>query len=72
MKKRVFRFLSRFGVLLTVIGSVGLILGFFGILEFEDYAFGISAGVRILGSVAIAGCLLSAIGFFGLEDNGPS
>lgn len=72
MKKQVFRFLSRFGVLLTVIGSVGLILGFLGILEFSDYAFGISAGIRILGSIAIAGCLLSAIGFFGLEDNGPN
>ena len=71
MKKQIFKSLSRIGVILTVIGSVGLILGFFEVLNFEDYAFGISAGIRVLGSVAIAGCLVSAIGFWGLEDSEP-
>jgi len=71
VKKQIFKSLSRIGVILTVIGSVGLILGFFEVLNFEDYAFGISAGIRVLGSVAIAGCLVSAIGFWGLEDSEP-
>jgi len=71
LKKQIFKSLSRIGVILTVIGSVGLILGFFEVLNFEDYAFGISAGIRVLGSVAIAGCLVSAIGFWGLEDSEP-
>jgi hypothetical protein len=71
LKTQIFKWLSRGGIVLTAIGSTGLILGFTGLLSFDDYSFGLSAGVRILGSIAIAGCLLSAIGFFGLEDDGP-
>jgi hypothetical protein len=71
VKKQIFKSLSWIGAIMTVIGSVRLILGFFEVLNFEDYAFGISAGVRVLGSVAIAGCLVSAIGFWGLEDSEP-
>ena len=67
MPRRVFRFLSRLGIVITLLGMTGLLLGFLGVLQFEDYAFGLSAGVRMLGSVAIAGCLISAIGFLGLE-----
>lgn len=70
LKTQFFRWLSRVGVVLTVIGSLGLIFGFVGLINFDDYAFGLSAGVRVLGSIAIAGCLLSAIGFFKLEDDG--
>ena len=62
-----FRLISGVGVLLTLAGSTALGLGFLGIIDFADYALGLSAGVRVLGSVAIAGCLVSAIGFFGLE-----
>ncbi|WP_179105596.1 hypothetical protein [Vreelandella utahensis] len=50
-----------------MLGMTGLLLGFLGVLQFDDYAVGLSAGVRMLGSVAIAGCLISAIGFLGLE-----
>ncbi|MBS3805467.1 MAG: hypothetical protein KGY54_13025 [Oleiphilaceae bacterium] len=71
LKIQIFKWLSRMGVVLAAIGSAGLILGFMGLLDFDDYSFGLSAGVRMLGSIAIAGCLMSAIGFFGLEDNGP-
>lgn len=70
LKTQIFKWLSRIGVVLTAIGSTGLILGFIGVLNFDDYSFGLSAGVRMLGSIAIAGCLLSAIGFFGLEGSG--
>ena len=55
------------GIALTVTGMVGLLLGFLGVVSFEDYAFGLSSGIRMIGSLAIAGCLFSAIGFFGLE-----
>jgi hypothetical protein len=33
------------------------------------FTFGISAGVRIVGTLAISGCLLSAISCFALEFN---
>lgn len=69
MKRRVSKFVSRIGVLLTVIGVAGLALGFVGIVDFVDFDYGLSAGVRMLGSLAIVGCLLSAIGFFILEDD---
>ncbi|MGM0449636.1 MAG: hypothetical protein ACQERE_02330 [Pseudomonadota bacterium] len=48
-------------------GCAGLLLGFVGVLDFADFDFGESAGVRVLGSLAVAGSLLCAIGFFGLE-----
>lgn len=63
-----FSWLSRAGVVLTIIGSLGLISGFIGLIDFDDYAFGLSAGIRVLASIAIAGCLLGAIGSFALED----
>ncbi len=34
-----------------------------GLIGAESFAHGISSGVRMVGSVAIAGCLLSAIGY---------
>ena len=67
LNRNVFKFLSVMGIVLTVAGSAGLLLGFLEVVRFEDYAFGLSSGVRMIGSLAIAGCLISAIGFFGLE-----
>jgi hypothetical protein len=68
LKRQVFKFLSITGVLVTVGAIIGLGLGFAGVIDFGNFAFGLSAGIRMLGSIAIAGCLLSAIGFFGLEN----
>ena len=48
-------------------GCTALLLGFLDVIDFADFDFGESAGVRMLGSVAVAGSLLTAIGFFGLE-----
>lgn len=48
---------------LTLIGCIGLLLGVTGIVSLESFATGISSGVRVIGSVAVAGCLLSAIGY---------
>jgi hypothetical protein len=48
---------------LTLIGCAGLMLGAGGLISAEAFAIGISSGVRVIGSVAIAGCLLSAVGY---------
>jgi len=55
------------GNILVAIGCTGLVLGMLNILDMETFSFGLSSGVRIIGSVAIAGCLLSAIGY-GVSD----
>ena len=55
------------GMVLTVIGCLGLVLGLAGAYDLQIFAFGLSAGVRIVGTVAIAGCLLSAI-CYGILD----
>ncbi len=51
------------GNLLTVIGCVGLALAASGLIQADAFALGISSGVRVIGSVAIGGCLLSAFGY---------
>jgi phosphate/sulfate permease len=55
------------GNVLTAMGCSGLILALSGLIEAEFFALGISSGIRVIGSVAIAGCLLSAIGYGALE-----
>jgi hypothetical protein len=42
-------------------------LGLLGLVSIEFFAMGLSSGMRIVGSVAITGCLLSAIGY-GIVD----
>ena len=51
------------GNTLATIGCLGLALGATGLIDLELFALGISSGVRVVGSVAIAGCLFSAIGY---------
>ncbi|TVP57777.1 MAG: hypothetical protein EA349_05835 [Halomonadaceae bacterium] len=67
MLTRILNFLSAAGALLTVIGALGLLLGFIGILNLEAFSVGLTAGVRVIGTIAITGCLLGAIGCFGKE-----
>lgn len=55
------------GNALTVFGCTALLLGILNIFDMELFAFGLSSGVRIIGTIAIAGCLLSAIGY-GVSD----
>jgi hydroxyethylthiazole kinase-like sugar kinase family protein len=57
----------RVGNSLTVIGCVGLLLGLLDIIPAQLFAIGISSGIRVIGSVAIAGCLLSAMGYGAIE-----
>jgi hypothetical protein len=69
---RTCRLLIAFGTVLAVTGAVGLLLGFAGLIDLDLFAFGISAGARILGTLAITGCLLGALGCFWLEFNNES
>jgi hypothetical protein len=55
------------GNVLTVVGCVGLVLAAIGLFPAQTVAVGMSSGIRMIGSVAIAGCLLSAIGY-GFEE----
>ena len=61
------KMLIRVGNSLIVIGCVGLILALWGVIPAEFFAIGISSGIRVIGSVAIAGCLLSAMGYGAIE-----
>jgi hypothetical protein len=65
MKKtnlKIFDIVMWIGNLLTAMGCLGLVLGLAGVFNLDSFAYGLSSGIRIVGSVAIAGCLLSAIG----------
>jgi hypothetical protein len=42
---------------LTAIGCSGLMLALIGLIDAEFFALGISSGIRVIGSVAITGCL---------------
>jgi hypothetical protein len=55
------------GNALTTIGCTGLILAASGLISDASFAIGLSSGIRVTGSVAIAGCLLSAAGY-GISD----
>ncbi len=65
------RFLCRLlivaGNTLTAVGCAGLLLAATGVINPELFSIGISSGIRVIGPVAITGCLLSAIGY-GVAD----
>ena len=62
-KKYISGLLILVGNSLTAIGCVGLLLALSGLIQTELFAVGLSSGIRVIGSVAIAGCLVSAIGY---------
>ena len=51
------------GNLLTAIGFTLLVFGAFNAFDMNVLSFGLSSGIRIIGSIAITGCLLSAVGY---------
>ena len=65
--RKVYRLLIVVGNVLTVVGCTGLLLAATGLMPAQSFAVGISSGIRVIGSLAIAGCLLSAIGY-GVEE----
>lgn len=66
-EKYFYRPLTMLGNALTTIGCLGLLLAVSGAINAEYFAVGISSGIRVIGTVAVTGCLLSAIGY-GLAD----
>jgi hypothetical protein len=66
-KRFICKLLIVVGNSLTVIGCAGLVLGASGVIPAQLFAIGISSGIRVIGSVAIAGCLLSAMGYGAME-----
>ena len=65
--RQLYRVLVFVGNVLTVIGCIGLLLAATGFIQAQSFAVGMSSGIRVIGSLAIAGCLLSAIGY-GIEE----
>jgi hypothetical protein len=61
--KRNCKVLAFVGNLLTALGCLGVTLGMLGVFDMDFFSLGLSSGIRIIGAVAIAGCLLSAIGY---------
>jgi hypothetical protein len=61
------RVLIRVGTSLIAIGCAGLLLGRLDIHPAQLFAIGISSGIRVIGSVAIAGCLLGAMAYGAIE-----
>jgi hydroxyethylthiazole kinase-like sugar kinase family protein len=51
------------GNTLTLLGIICLLLGMIGFIHFDNFAFGLSSGVRMIGMIVISGCLLSAVGY---------
>ena len=65
----VIRLLTIIGNIVTVVGCLGLALGATGLIAIDAFAIGLSSGIRVIGSVAITGCLMSAIGYAYIEHN---
>lgn len=61
------RIMINVGNILIAIGCTTIIFGLLGLIPLEIFALGLSSGIRVIGTLAISGCLLSAIGY-GLMD----
>ena len=61
--KVVARLLVTVGNTLTALGCVGLGLAITGLIAIDGFSIASSSGIRVIGSVAVAGCLLSAAGY---------
>lgn len=61
------RILINVGNTLIIIGCATMSFGLLGLIPLEIFALGLSSGIRVIGTLAISGCLLSAIGY-GLMD----
>lgn len=71
MKLKILTSMIWLGYFLMLVGLFGILLGVTGVFNMSIFSYGLSSGIRIIGSVAIAGCLLSAIGH-GATDHEPN
>lgn len=53
-----------FGIGLLILSALLAASSFLGFFELESFAILGNSGVRTLAGIAVAGCLLAAIGFF--------
>ena len=54
--------------MLTIAGCIGILLGILHVFDMQIFSTGLSSGIRILGSIGIFGCLLSAVGNVASEE----
>lgn len=57
------RLLINVGNTLITIGCLLIVIGLIGLIPLDIFAVGLSSGIRVLATLAIMGCLLSAIGY---------
>ena len=55
------------GSSLISLGLLGLLVGLTGFIDFQYFSFGLSSGLRVIGSIVILGCLLNVIGY-GIQE----
>lgn len=58
-----FKILILIGNFLIAISALAILMSIFGILDLNFFSYGLSSGIRIVGSFAIAGCLINAISY---------
>jgi 4-hydroxybenzoate polyprenyltransferase len=61
------KILITLGFFICCISLILIILGLWSFISLEQFAYGLSSGIRVLVSCAIIGCLMSAIGY-GIGD----
>ncbi len=57
------RLLINVGNTLIIIGCLVIVIGLIGLIPLDIFAVGLSSGIRVIATLAIMGCLLSAIGY---------
>jgi hypothetical protein len=55
------------GNILIGVSLLIILLSFTGLYDLDLFSFGLSSGIRIVGSFAIAGCMLNALSYGFLE-----
>ncbi len=55
------------GNFLIAISAIAIVMSVLGILDLDIFKFGLSSGIRMVGMLAIAGCLINAVSY-GLLD----
>ena len=61
------KILITLGFFICCVSLILIILGLWSLISLEQFAYGLSSGIRVLVSCAIIGCLMSAIGY-GIGD----
>ena len=63
LTQKILTFTVWLGNFLTLVGCAGIFFGVLGTFDMDLFSYGLSSGIRIVGSILICGCLLSATGY---------